>query len=150
MKPFFSILISAILIVGLFTLFRVGGIKTPAVPQSSWTSVPSTQYASIPDESKTVSSNVTLKDGIQYITIDVRGGYSPRKTTAKWGIPTKLIARTNGTYDCSSALVIRAFKYQKFLPATADTEIDLATPASSATIDGVCSMGMYSFEIAFL
>ncbi|HEY5588657.1 MAG TPA: hypothetical protein VIK86_06855, partial [Candidatus Paceibacterota bacterium] len=35
--------------------------------------------------------NVEIKDGIQYVTIDAKGGYSPRTSNAKAGIPTKLI-----------------------------------------------------------
>ena len=57
--------------------------------------------------------NVEIKDGVQYVTIDAKGGYSPRLSTAKAGIPTKLIVKTYGTYDCSSSLVVRAAKFQK-------------------------------------
>jgi hypothetical protein len=33
--------------------------------------------------STTERSNVEVRDGIQYITIDAKGGYKPRNTTAK-------------------------------------------------------------------
>lgn len=33
--------------------------------------------------STTEGSNVEVRDGIQYITIDAKGGYKPRNTTAK-------------------------------------------------------------------
>ena len=46
------------------------------------------------------AQNVEIKDGVQYITINARGGYSPKVSSAKPGIPTKLIVKTNGTYDC--------------------------------------------------
>ena len=46
--------------------------------------------------------NVEIKNGVQYITIGVRGGYSPNVSFAKAGIPTKLIMKTNGAYDCSA------------------------------------------------
>src|SRR3989344_9475818 len=69
--------------------------------------------------------NSEIKSGIQYITIDARGGYSPQISTAKAGIPTKLIIKTNGTYDCSASLVIRSVGFQKILPQTGETEIDI-------------------------
>ena len=93
--------------------------------------------------------NVEIKDGVQYVTIDAKGGYSPRLSTAKAGIPTKLIVKTDGTYDCSSSLVVRAAKFQKLLPQTGETEIDLGIPEAGVPIEGVCGMGMYSFNVDF-
>ncbi len=93
--------------------------------------------------------NSEIKDGVQYITIDAKGGYSPRISTAKAGIPTKLIVKTNGTYDCTASLVIRSVGFQKILPQTGETEIDLGVPTSGEPIVGVCGMGMYNFQINF-
>lgn len=97
----------------------------------------------------TASNNSVVKDGVQYITITARGGYSPRSSTAKAGIPTKLIMKTNGTYDCSASLVIRSLNYRSMLPNTGETTIDAGTPKAGDTLRGVCGMGMYSFSIAF-
>jgi len=93
--------------------------------------------------------NVEIKDGIQYVTIDAKGGYLPRNSNAKAGIPTKLIVKTNGTYDCSASLVIRAIGYQKILQRTGEEVIDLGTQKAGTPIQGVCGMGMYSFVINF-
>lgn len=94
------------------------------------------------------AQNVEIRDGIQYVTISARGGYSPRVSTAQANIPTKLIVKTNGTYDCSAALVIRSIGYQKILPNTGEEIIDLGTP-QAGTLQGLCSMGMYNFAIHF-
>lgn len=94
------------------------------------------------------AQNVGIKDGVQYITIEAKGGYSPRVTTAQAGIPTKLIMETNGTYDCSAALVIRSINYQNILPQVGKTEIDLGIP-KTGPLTGVCGMGMYNFSINF-
>lgn len=94
------------------------------------------------------AQNVEIRDGVQYITITARGGYSPRVSAAQANMPTKLIVKTNGTYDCSAALVIRSIGYQKILPQTGEEVIDLGTP-QAGTIKGLCSMGMYSFSIDF-
>lgn len=94
------------------------------------------------------SENVEMRGGVQYVTISARGGYSPRVTTAEANIPTKLIVKTNGTYDCSRALVIRSIGYQKILPQTGEEIIDLGSP-KSGTLQGLCSMGMYNFAVVF-
>jgi plastocyanin domain-containing protein len=88
-----------------------------------------------------------VKDGVQYIAINAKGGYSPHITDIKAGIPTKLIINTNSTYDCSASLIIRSIGFQKILPQTGRTEIDLGVPKTGQSITGVCGMGMYSFVI---
>lgn len=93
--------------------------------------------------------NSEIKNGVQYVTVNAKGGYSPRTSTAKAGIPTKLIVKTNGTYDCSASLVIRSVGFQKILPQTGETEIDLGVQKVGEKLQGVCGMGMYSFVINF-
>ena len=93
--------------------------------------------------------NVEVRDGIQYITIDAKGGYSPRVSYGQADIPTKLIVKTNGTYDCSSALVIRSIGYQKTLPQTGEEIIDIGTFKAGSSMQGMCSMGMYNFSVNF-
>lgn len=97
----------------------------------------------------TASNNSEIKDGVQYVTITARGGYQPRSSTAKAGIPTKLIVKTNGTYDCSASLVIRQLNYRGMLPNTGETTIDAGTPNRGDILKGTCGMGMYSFLITF-
>ena len=95
-----------------------------------------------------LAQNVEIRDGVQYVTINARGGYSPKISTAQANIPTKLVMKTNGTYDCSASLVIRSIGYQKILPNTGEEVIDLDTP-QIGTIQGLCSMGMYNFAVNF-
>lgn len=92
--------------------------------------------------------NVEIRDGVQYVTINARGGYSPKVSRAEANIPTKLIVKTNGTYDCSTALVIRSIGYQKILPQTGEEIIDIGTP-QHGVLQGLCSMGMYNFSVYF-
>jgi len=94
------------------------------------------------------ANNVTIKDGIQIIEIKAKGGYSPRTSTAKIGIPTILRFSTNGTFDCSSAMRISSLNISKNLPISGLTDIELSNPAAG-TLSGSCSMGMYPFEIVF-
>jgi plastocyanin domain-containing protein len=101
------------------------------------------------NNSSQIVQNSEIKDGVQYITINAKGGYSPQINTAKAGIPTKLLVKTNGTYDCSASLVVRDVGFQKILPQTGETEIDIGTKNAGETLQGVCGMGMYSFEVKF-
>lgn len=80
------------------------------------------------------ASNVSLRGGVQYVTVHARGGYSPRSSTIQSGIPTKLIVKTDNTYDCSSSLVIHSVNYRGMLPASGETQIDLGTPKSGEKI----------------
>jgi uncharacterized protein len=93
--------------------------------------------------------NVEIRDGVQYVKINAKGGYQPGITNAQAGIPTKLVMKTNGTYDCSLALVLPSINFQKMLPLSGETEIDLGTPSSGELFKGLCSMGMYNFTINF-
>jgi len=100
-------------------------------------------------DSESAQNNIEIRNGIQYITINAKGGYSPGISAAKAGIPTKLIVKTESTYDCSAALVIRSVNFQKILPQTGETEIDLGIPKAGEPLQGICGMGMYSFQINF-
>ncbi len=97
----------------------------------------------------TPSQNVEIRDGVQYVTVTAKGGYSPRTTQLKSGLPTKLVVKTDGTYDCSASLAIRSAGFQKILQPTGEEIIDLGTPKSGEKVQGVCSMGMYNFAINF-
>jgi len=94
------------------------------------------------------SSNVEIKDGVQYVSITARGGYSPTTSQAKADMPTKLIMKTKDTYDCSLALVIKSIGYKKILAQTGEEIIDLGSP-KAGTLQGLCSMGMYNFSVNF-
>lgn len=95
------------------------------------------------------SQNVEIRDGVQYVTVTAKGGYSPRTTQLKGGLPTKLVMKTEGTYDCSASLTVRSAGFQKILQPTGEEIIDLGVPKSGEKVQGVCSMGMYNFAVNF-
>lgn len=99
------------------------------------------------DESALID-NVSIVDGKQIIEIRAKGGYLPRKTIAKAGLPTVLRFETTGTFDCSSAMRIPSLGISKNLPALGATNIDIASP-TEGLLQGTCIMGMYQFEIDF-
>ena len=93
------------------------------------------------------SQNIEVRDGVQYVTITAKGGYSPLSSLIASGLPTKLVVKTNGTFDCSASLVVRSLGFQKILQSTGEEVIDLGVPKAGEKIQGVCGMGMYSFQI---
>jgi plastocyanin domain-containing protein len=102
------------------------------------------------DTSSVVSNanNVSIVDGKQIVEISAKGGYQPRKSIAKAGIPTIIRFDTKGTFDCSSSVRIPSMNISKNLPQTGSTDIDVGSQEVT-TLQGTCGMGMYSFEIEF-
>jgi plastocyanin domain-containing protein len=90
-----------------------------------------------------------ITDGTQVIDISAKGGYSPRRVTAKAGIPTILRVNTKGTFDCSANLVIPKLSYQKFLQPSGTENISISADQAKGTLQGLCSMGMYNFQVVF-
>lgn len=93
--------------------------------------------------------NVRIVNNQQIIELKAKGGFSPTTSVAKAGIPSILQISTNGTYDCSSAVSIPSLGYRKNLPATGVENIEIPAQKAGTSINGTCSMGMYSFSIAF-
>ncbi|OGG92846.1 hypothetical protein A2609_00660 [Candidatus Kaiserbacteria bacterium RIFOXYD1_FULL_47_14] len=94
------------------------------------------------------ANNVSIVNGKQIIEINAKGGYSPRVSVAKAGVPTVIRLITNGTFDCSSYVRIPSLGISKALPQTGSTDIDVGT-AGAGTLQGMCGMGMYPFEVNF-
>ena len=99
-------------------------------------------------DTQVTANNVTVVDGKQIIEISAKGGYQPRKSIAKAGMPTVIRFDTNGTFDCSSTVRIPSMNISKTLPQTGSTDIDVGTQ-KVATLQGTCGMGMYPFEVSF-
>ena len=96
-----------------------------------------------------VVPTATIIDGKQIIDISAKGGYSPRRVVAKAGIPTILRVSTKGTFDCSASLVIPKLSYQKFLQPSGIEDIAISAEQAQGTMQGLCSMGMYNFQVIF-
>lgn len=95
------------------------------------------------------SDNIQMADGKQIITVKAKGGYSPRITNAKAGMPTILKVNTQGTFDCSSALTIPTLSYRKNLPPSGETIVEIPAQQAGTSMKGLCAMGMYNFTINF-
>jgi len=133
-----SIIVSAALII--FAIVITNGKASGQPNNSNNNNAKTTQEAFV--------NNVSIIDGKQIIVINAKGGYQPRKSIAKAGIPTILRFNTNGTFDCSSSVRIPSMNIFRSLPQSGSTDIDLSTQ-KVGTLNGSCGMGMYPFEIEF-
>mgnify|MGYP001619339993 FL=1 len=97
----------------------------------------------------TSGNNVSMEDGKQIVEVMAKGGYLPRISLAKADTPTILKVNTKGTFDCSASLTIPRLNYYALLPPSDVTEIEIPPQKAGTTIQGLCSMGMYSFQIKF-
>jgi len=94
------------------------------------------------------ANNVSVIDGKQIIEIKAKGGYQPRTSFGKAGIPTVIRFNTDGTFDCSASVRIPSLNISKILPQSGSIDIDIATP-QAGILRGTCGMGMYPFAIDF-
>ena len=130
MKPMHLALIISVVLIG-------GAI----VLSGTTSGTPSTEPAP-------AGNNVSIVDGQQIIDLTAKGGYSPRVSTAKAGIPTIIRFHTTGTFDCSSSVRIPSMNVSKSLPPTGTTDIAIANP-EPGLLQGMCGMGMYPFQVNF-
>lgn len=93
-------------------------------------------------------NNVSIVDGVQIVEIRAKGGYQPRASIAKAGVPTVLRFNTKGTFDCSSSVRIPSLNISKNLVSSGSTDIELGVQGAG-TLKGSCGMGMYPFEVKF-
>ena len=123
----------------LISIIAVGVLITGAIMFSGGSS----SSKNIPTK-----ENVSVVENKQIIEITAKGGYIPRASLAKAGMPTILRFNTNGTFDCSSSVRIPSMNITKLLPNSGTTDIDLGVQ-KVGILQGTCGMGMYPFQVDF-
>jgi hypothetical protein len=88
-------------------------------------------------------------DGTQSLAVLASRGYFPVTATAKADVASMLRIYTHETYDCSRAFVIPELRLRRVLPPSGVVEISILARPRGATLFGTCSMGMYTFTVAF-
>ena len=95
------------------------------------------------------------------ISISAHAQATGKVTDAKDGSPlagatikvrgenTNAISKTDGTFDCSSALSIPSLSYRSHLPASGVTEVEVPAQKIGTDLKGICAMGMYNFSVKF-
>ncbi len=128
MKTTTAIIIAGIIIAGAIILLSARNGEAPAQQENI--------------------QNVSIVDGKQIIEIKAKGGYTPRGSVAKAGIPTIIRFNTNSTFDCSASVRIPSMNVSELLPNSGSKDIDIGIP-TAGTLRGSCGMGMYPFQIEF-
>ncbi len=85
----------------------------------------------------------------QHILISAKRGFTPHTSIASPDKKTILSIKTDATYDCSSTVVIPALRIARNLPPSGTTTIEIPPQPAGTVLKGLCSMGMYEFEIKF-
>ncbi len=134
MKNIITLVLIALVVIGAFFIFKKDKPQERRDPSINYTKAP--------------AQNVSIVDGVQIIEIRAKGGYSPRQSVAKAGMPTIIRFDSKGTFDCSASVRIQSLRISKSLDFSGSTDIDIGTP-KTGVMKGNCSMGMYPFEIDF-
>ena len=80
-------------------------------------------------------------DGVQEISITVKGGYTPDTIVVQAGAPVRLRFYRDETADCSERVVFDDFGIDVALPAFETTVVDF-TPAEAGEFPFRCGMSM--------
>lgn len=98
-------------------------------------------YFFLAERSAVAAAPMGAGTGPQEITVAVQGGYSPAAIRVKAGAAVRLVFDRQETSSCSEELVFPAFGIRRFLPAHAQTTIEV-TPQAPGTYEFTCGMGM--------
>src|SRR5919106_5376436 len=87
------------------------------------------------------SSRTELRDGVQDVTIAVRGGYSPSLIRVRQGVPLRMTFDRQEGGECTSEVVFPDFRVRRALPAFAETTVQLL-PDKTGEFPFACGMNM--------
>ncbi|WP_448072952.1 heavy metal translocating P-type ATPase [Georgenia yuyongxinii] len=87
------------------------------------------------------SSKATVADGVQEVTVAVKGGYSPDVIEVTAGMPVRLSFDRQESGDCSSRVVFPDFKINQMLPANETTTVEFL-PEEPGEYTFACGMNM--------
>src|SRR5690606_22235280 len=79
--------------------------------------------------------------GVQEVTVQVAGGYTPSQIRVRAGTPVRLHFDRQETSSCSEEVVFPDFGIKRFLPAFKTTDVEF-TPDKTGSYEFTCGMGM--------
>ena len=95
------------------------------------------------------SSKAEVADGVQVVTVTVKGGYSPDTIEVAAGVPVRLSFDRQESGECSSRVVFPDFKVNQLLPANETTTVEF-TPDEPGEYTFACGMNMLHGRIRVL
>ena len=93
------------------------------------------------------SSRAAVADGVQQVTVTVKGGYSPDTIEVTAGLPVRLSFDRQESGDCSSRVVFPDFKINQLLPANETTTVEFI-PEEPGEYTFACGMNMLRGRIS--
>ena len=87
------------------------------------------------------TSRAAVGDGVQLVTVVVKGGYSPDTVEVRAGMPVRLSFDRQESGDCSSRVVFPDFKINQLLPAHETTTVEFL-PEETGEFSFACGMNM--------
>ena len=87
------------------------------------------------------SGRAALDQGVQVVTVTVKGGYRPDVVEMAPGVPARILFDRQETGDCSSHVVIPEFGINQLLPAYTTTAVDFL-PRGAGEFEFACGMNM--------
>ncbi|MGB3955797.1 MAG: heavy metal translocating P-type ATPase, partial [Brooklawnia sp.] len=87
------------------------------------------------------SRRAEVADGVQEVTVTVKGGYSPDLIEVQPGVPVRLVFDRQESGECSSRVVFPDFKINQTLPANAQTAVQFL-PEAPGEYTFACGMNM--------
>lgn len=89
------------------------------------------------------TTRAQMQAGVQVVRIRVKGGYSPDVVEVRRGAPVQLLFDRQEAGECTSRVVIPAFRINALLPAYQTTAVDLI-PDEAGEYGFACGMNMIS------
>ncbi len=87
------------------------------------------------------TSEASVSDGVQTVSVTVNGGYSPNRVRVRAGMPVRLVFDRQESGDCTSRVVFPELGVSADLPAYARTAVDLL-PSEAGEYGFACGMNM--------
>ena len=87
------------------------------------------------------SRQAQMSEGVQIITVTVKGGYSPDIIEVASGVPVRMLFDRQESGDCTSRVVFPHFKVNQSLPAFETTTVEFL-PEEPGEYEFACGMNM--------
>jgi len=132
-----------VVLMGLYTLN--GGLELAGSPLAASRLVAAAAPAA--PSAPSGAGPATTADGRQIVTITARSGeYAPDTLTARAGVPTTLVIRSERAQGCVRSFVIPSLGVEQILPVSGETRIELGS-LPPGVLAYSCGMGMYTGTI---
>jgi sulfite exporter TauE/SafE len=151
-KVFMRFVAVVILVLGLFSIASGLNLAGAPVPVASWMqklTPGEAQFASQPFAPAANPAPAAQGSGNTLTLAAKNNGYFPATLYAQANTPLKLNIVTQNTVSCAIGFYIPALRYEKLLPRSGTTTVEIPPQKPGSVMPFTCSMGMYTGQIVF-